>query len=85
MSHFIPEPNFSEVTRLPAVVKKAYLKEKFKEIKNIINNEAFVMNDPDKGDPVTPCMYLYKAKIKSGGSLDNLKLIILVQGDLHNK
>ena len=43
------------------------------------------MNDPDKGDPVTPCMYLYKAKIKSGGSLDNLKLIILVQGDLHNK
>ena len=27
----------------------------------------------------------YKAKIKSDGSLDNLKTRILVRGDLHNK
>ena len=43
------------------------------------------MDDPDKGDPVTPCMYFYKAKIQLDGVLDKLKLIILVRGDLHNK
>ena len=30
-------------------------------------------------------MDFYKAKIKSDGSLDKLKLRILVRGDLHNK
>ena len=43
------------------------------------------MDDPDKIDPVTPCMDLYKAKIQYDGSLETLKLRILVRGDLHNK
>ena len=30
-------------------------------------------------------MDVYKARIQSGGSLDKLKLRILVRGDLHNK
>ena len=30
-------------------------------------------------------MYVYKAKIKSYGSLDKLKLRIVFRGDLHNK
>ena len=30
-------------------------------------------------------MDIYKAKIKSDGSLDRLKLKIVVRGDLHNK
>ena len=34
---------------------------------------------------MTPCMDVYKAKIQSDGSLDKLKLMILVRGDLHNK
>ena len=38
-----------------------------------------------KGEPVTPCMDVYKAKIQSDGSLDNLKLRIVVRGDLQNK
>ena len=36
-------------------------------------------------EPVTPCMDDYKAKIQSDGSLDNIKLRIVVRGDLHNK
>ena len=37
--YFIPEPrNFAEVARLPADVKKAWLKNNLKEIKHIINN-----------------------------------------------
>ena len=43
------------------------------------------MDEPDKGDTVTPCMDVYKANIQSDGSLDNLKLIIVVRVDLHNK
>ena len=34
---------------------------------------------------MTPCMYFYKAKIQSDGSLDKLNLRILVRGDLQNK
>ena len=56
-----------------------------KEIKNLINNKTFIVQDPEKSEPVTPCMYFYKAKIQSDGSLDKLKLIIVARGDLQNK
>ena len=55
------------------------------EIKNLINNQNFIVHEPEKGEPVTPCMDVYKAKIQSDGSLDKLKLRILVRGDLKNK
>ena len=53
--------------------------------KNIINNQTFLVQDPDKGEPVTPYMDVYKAKIQSDGSLYKLKLRIVVRGDLKNK
>ena len=37
------------------------------------------------GEPVTPCMDVYKANIQSDGSIDKLKLRIVVRGDLQNK
>ena len=43
------------------------------------------MYDPEKGDPVTPYMDVYKAKIQSDGSLEKLKWIIVVRGYFHNK
>ena len=43
------------------------------------------MDDPDKGDAVTPFMDFYKENIQSYGSLDKLKLRILVRGDFQNK
>ena len=43
------------------------------------------MQQPRKGAPVNPCMDVYKARIKSDGSLDKLKLRIVVRGDLQNK
>ena len=48
----------------------------------LINNQTFLVQDPDKCEPVTPCMDVYKAKIQYDGSLDNLKLIIVVRVDL---
>ena len=56
-----------------------------KEIVNRINNNTFLVQDPEKGEPVTPCMDVYKAKIQSDGSLDKLKLIIIVRRYLQNK
>ena len=43
------------------------------------------MDDPESGYPVTPCTDVYKEKVQSDGSLDKLKLIIVVRGDLQNK
>ena len=83
VSHFIPEPrNFAEVTKLSENIKKPWLKSTLKEIKNLINNQNIIIEDKNEGEPLTPCMDVYKAKIQSNGSLDNLKLIIVVRGDL---
>ena len=30
------------------------------------------MDDPEKGDPVTPCMYVYKANIQFDGILEKI-------------
>ena len=85
-SYFIPEPiNFAEVNILLEDIKKHWLKETLEQSKNLINNKTFLVQDPYKGEPVTPCMDVYKAKIQSDGSLEKLKLIIVVRGDLQNK
>ena len=44
-----------------------------------------MIEDPKDGEPVTPCMDVYKANIQSDGSLDKLKLRIVVRVDLQNK
>ena len=42
--HFIPEPrNFAEVTKLSENIRKSWLKATLKEIKNIINNQTFLI------------------------------------------
>ena len=57
VSYFIPEPrNVAEVTRLSDDIKKPWIKANLKDIKNIINNQTFIVQDPDKGEPMNPCM-----------------------------
>ena len=73
------------MTRLSYDINKPWIKATLKEIKNIIKNQNVLVQDPEKGDPVTPCMDVYKAKIQSDVSLEKLKLIIVVRGDLKNK
>ena len=71
VSHFIAEPrNFSEVTKLSDEINKPWLKENLKEIKNLINNQTFLVEYPEKDEPVTPFIEVYKSKIQSDGSLD---------------
>ena len=84
--HFIPEPQIvSEVTKLSDDIKKPWLKATLKYIKNLINNQNVIVEDTMKGETVTTCMDVYKAKIQYDGSLDKLKLRIVVRGDLQNK
>ena len=56
-----------------------------KEINDLTNNKKILFDEPEKGEPVTTHMDVYKVKIHSDRSLDKLKLIIVVQGDLQNK
>ena len=73
------------VTKLSYDIKKPWLKENLKEIKNLINNQTFLVEDLEKDECLTPCMDVYKAKIKYDGILDKLKLITVVRGDLQNQ
>ena len=79
------ESNFAEVTRLSEDIKKPWLKENIKRIKNLINNHKCLGGEPEKGDPVTQCMDVYKAKIQSDGSINKLKLRSVIRGDVQNK
>ena len=86
VSHFITEPTkFAEVTKLSENIKKSWLMATLKEINNIINNQTFLIEYQNEGEPVTPCMAIYKEKIQSDGSLNKLKLRIVVRGILKNK
>ena len=69
------------MTKLSENIRKTWLKATLKEIKNIINKQTFMIEEQKDGELVTICMDVYKAKIQSGGSLDKLKLRILVRGD----
>ena len=62
VSYFIPEPiKFAEVNRLSEYISKPWLKVTLKEIKILINNQTFLVQDPEKGVLITPCIDVYKA------------------------
>ena len=64
--HFIPEPrNFAELKTLSKNIRKPWLKATLKEINNLFNNQTFLIEDKNEGEPVTPYMDVYKAKIQS--------------------
>ena len=73
------------MTKLSKNIRKPWLKATLKEIKNLINNQTFLVEYPKDGEPVTPCMDVNKAKIQSYGILDKLKLRIVVRWDFQNK
>ena len=68
VSHIIQEPiNCAEVTKHSDNIKKPWIKATLKDIRNLINNWNFIVEDLEKDEPVTPCMDVYKAKIQSDG------------------
>ena len=73
------------MTRFSNGIKKPWLKETLKDIENLINNQTFIVQEPENGEPLTPCMDVYKAKVQSDESLEKLKWIIVVRGYLKNR
>ena len=65
-------------------VRKPFLKATFKDTTNLINNNNFLVDEPENVEPATPCMDVYKANIQYIVSLDKSKLIIMVRGYLKN-
>ena len=80
VSHLIPEPR-----TLSDDTKKPWLKATLKAIKNLINNQNFIVEDTEKDEPVNPCMDVYRSKIQSDGSIDKLNLRVVVRGDMQKK
>ena len=58
------------MTKISDNIKKPWIKANLKKIKNLINDQNFLVGYPEKYEPVTQCMDVYKAKIQSDGSLD---------------
>ena len=56
-----------------------------KEIKDLINNHTFIAQDTQKGEPMTPFVDVYTAKIQSDESLEKINFRIVVRGYLKNK
>ena len=56
-----------------------------KDIKNLIKNRDFLIKDLGNGEPVTHAWIYTRKKIQPDGSIDKLKLSILVRRDLENK
>ena len=55
VSHFIIEPrNFAEVKKLSENIRIPWLKSIIKEIKNLISNQTFLIEDQKEGELVTP-------------------------------
>ena len=55
VSLLIPKPrNFSEVKKLSDNIRKPWMKATLKEIKYLINNKTFLIEDQKEGEPVTP-------------------------------
>ena len=58
------------------------MKGTLKYIESLINNQTLLVGESENGEPSTPFMAVYKANIQYDGSLDKLKLRIVVRGDL---
>ena len=60
------------MTRLSEDIKKPWIKATLKDVNNLINNYNFLVQEPDKGDPLTMCMDVYKAEIQYDESIYKL-------------
>ena len=57
VSYFILYPrNFAKVTKFSDDIKKPWIKSTQKELKNRINNQTFLVQEPETVEPVTSWM-----------------------------
>jgi len=67
------------------LVRQEWLKAMKKEIKTLVNSGTFAIDTLKAGEISTPVMETFKVKVRSDGSLDKLKMQLVVRGDLQDK
>ena len=64
-------------------VKQTWLDRSIAEMESILNDSTFSLDImPDANEAITPARFVYKAKLKSDGSLEKCKARLVVRGDL---
>jgi hypothetical protein len=84
---YLPGPqSFKAVLNLDRNIRLAWLHAIWLEIKNLIDNKAFILGiKPNKGELVTPCKLVMKAKQTATGLLEKLKARIVACGDYQKR
>jgi uncharacterized protein (DUF2342 family) len=74
-----------DITKLPeGLVRKEWLNSVKKEFKTLVDSGTFVFDEMKDGDTSTPTMEIFKVNMKSNGSLDKLKMRLVMHGDIQN-
>jgi hypothetical protein len=84
---YLPEPRFWwELRSLSPSIRKAWLVSMRSELKALLTATTFIKNTPDStpssDEFIVPTTVVYKAKLRSDGSVEKLKSRICQRGDL---
>jgi hypothetical protein len=64
-------------------IKHEWIQKSILEVQGLIKERTFLLTEtPKEHDKITPTKFVYKAKMKSDGSLDKCKARLVVRGDL---
>ena len=87
INKYLPEPqSLKSVLRLDEAIRRAWLHAIYVEIKNLIDNKTFILNEtPNKGELVVPVKLILKAKQTATGHLEKLKARLVARGDYQKR
>jgi hypothetical protein len=87
INKYLPEPqSLKAVLRLDEAIRRAWLHAILLELKNLIDNKTFILNErPEKGELVVPVKLVLKAKQTATGHLEKLKARIVARGDYQKR
>ena len=70
------------ITKLPPMVKEAWIAAFRSEIKNLLDKEKFAIPTDYDGEHCLPVRAIQKTKLRSDGMVDKLKVRIAIRVDL---
>ena len=82
---FIPEPiNEHALIKMKNIsIKQTWIDKSIAEMESLLKENTFSLDImPDANEAITPTRFVYKAKLKSDGSLEKCKARLVVRGDL---